>query len=174
MSQFSLLFTLRAAGGSPKGATRDERGTEWDEWRPKERPDVAAVRDRRDEGVRDAVTRERHEERDTPWARKRRKERMNEWRVSLFARFRRLSPAKGRVPRLFTTYVGSVPGDRSEPEETTWGGPKGWGRRGSVWDGGERDAGGWVGVTKGRGDPRKLRQVVRILGLEVRLNGHEI
>ena len=72
---------------SPKGATRDERGTEWDEWRPKERPDVAAVRDRRDEGVRDAVTRERHEERDTPWARKRRKERMNEWRVSLLARF---------------------------------------------------------------------------------------
>lgn len=65
------LFTLRAAGGSPKGATRDERGTEWDEWRPKERLDVAAVRDRRDEGVRDAVTRERHEERDTPWARKR-------------------------------------------------------------------------------------------------------
>jgi hypothetical protein len=53
------LFTLRAAGGSPKGATRDERGTEWDEWRPKERLDVAAVRDRRDEGVRDAVTRER-------------------------------------------------------------------------------------------------------------------
>ena len=32
------------------------------------------------------VTRERHEERDTPWARKRRKERMNEWRVSLLAR----------------------------------------------------------------------------------------
>lgn len=43
---------------------------------------------------------------------------MNEWRVSLLARFRRLSPAKGRVPRLFSR-VGSVPGDRSEPEETT-------------------------------------------------------
>ena len=33
------------------------------------------------------VEHERHEERDTPWARKRRKERMNEWRVSLLARF---------------------------------------------------------------------------------------
>ena len=29
-------------------------------------------------------------------------------------------------------------------------------------------------VDRRRTDPRKLRQVVRILGLEVRLNGHEI
>lgn len=81
---------------APEGATRRSGGT-----RPKGRRSEGCGHERETRRERYAMSEEASKE-----------------RISLLARFRRLSPAKGRVPRLFSR-VGSVPGDRSEPEERT-------------------------------------------------------